>query len=195
MGTLRFLGLAVGLFFAVFFGMKWMLTVQPLKPDARIPTFHHVDPDSAEYKFQQSSASDNDATRDRLRNDVLDYAKALSDDPCNQALRASYIRAAVAYARAWTAIVPCMADESCRGSWEQNGTDRAVKAFGTPLDNRVREAMAAVHKKARFGIGDFPKDTILVLSMMTADPLINPKADPRYTRVYLEGSSAPDCGR
>jgi hypothetical protein len=196
MGTLRFLSLAVGLFFAVFFGMKWMLTVHPLKPDARIPTFHHVDADSAEYKFQQSSASDNDATRDRLRNDVLDYAKALGDDPCNQALRANYIRAAVAYARAWIAIVPCMANETCGNmSWERSGTDRAVKAFGTPLDNRVREAMAAVHKKARFGIGDFPKDTIPVLSMMTSDPLINPKSDPRYTRVYLEGSSAPDCGR
>jgi len=196
MDTVRLLGTAVVLFFAVFFGMRWALTIHPLKPDARIPTFHHVDTDSAEYKYQQSSASDNDPTRDRLRNDVMDYAKALGDDPCNQVLRANYIKAAVAYARAWLAIVPCMANETCGGSsWQQNGTERAAKAFGTPLDARVREAMAAVHKKARFGIGDFPHDTITVLSMMTSDPLINPKADPRYTRVFLEGSSAPDCGR
>jgi hypothetical protein len=195
MNTLRFCGLAVGLFFAVFFGMKWALTVQPLKPDARIPSFHHVDKDSEEYKYQQSSASDNDPTRDRLRNDVMDYAKALGDDPCNEVLRANYIKAAVAYARAWISIVPCMAYETCSGSWERNGTDRAVKAFGTPLDNRVREAMTAVHRKARFGVGDFPKDTILVMSMMASDPLISPRADPRAARVALESSSAPDCGR
>jgi hypothetical protein len=195
MDNLRFYATAVGLFFVVFFGMKWALTVHPLKPDARIPTFHHVDTDSAEYKFQQSSASDNDPTRDRLRNDVIDYAKALKDDPCNQVLRANYIKAEVAYARAWISIVPCMANETCSGSWERNGTDRAVKAFGTPLDARVREAMAAAHTKARFGIGDFPRDTITVVSMMAADPLISPKADPRASRVALESSSAPDCGR
>ena len=43
MDNLRFFGLALGMFAAVFFGMKWFLTVQPLKPDARLPTFQRVD--------------------------------------------------------------------------------------------------------------------------------------------------------
>lgn len=194
MSNLRFLATAVVLFFAVFFGMKWALTIHPLQPDARVPTFQHVDPDSAEYKYLQSSASDSDPTRDRLRNDVIDYAKALGDDPCNQVLRANYIKAAVAYARAWISIVPCSATETC-GQSDSQRIDRAAKAFGTPLDRRVREAMTEVHKKAGFSVGDFPKDTVSLLSMMTSDPLINPKADARASRVALETSSAPDCGR
>lgn len=194
MDNLRFYITAVGVFFAVFFGGKWALTIHPLQPDARLPVFHHVDPNSAEYKLQQSSTSDNDATRDHLRNEVIDYAKALKDDPCNQVLRANYIKAAVSYARAWISIVPCMADQTCRQSdWPR--TERAAKAFGTPLDARVREAMTAVHMRARFTVADFPPDTVTVLSMMASDPLINPQADPRSSRVALESSTAPDCGR
>ena len=81
MGAARFAVIVTAVLLASFFGMKWLLTIQPLRPDARIPSFHHVDPDSAEYKFQQSSVSDDDATRDHLRNEMIDYAKALKDDP------------------------------------------------------------------------------------------------------------------
>jgi hypothetical protein len=194
MSTLRFCGLAAGLFFAVFFGMKWMLTIHPLKPDARIPTFHHVDVNSDEYKYQQSSASDGDVARDRLRNNVIDYAKALYDDPCNKALRASYIKAAVAYVRAWISIDPCIATQTCGGSADTQRLDRAAQAFGTPLDLRVREAMQRTHKRAGFHVGDFPDDTVYLLSGFASDPLIDPHADVRIRQIAMDGSTAQDCG-
>jgi hypothetical protein len=52
MDSIRFYALAVGLFFAVFLGGKWLLipTVVPLQPDARLPTFQRVDPDDPRTK-------------------------------------------------------------------------------------------------------------------------------------------------
>jgi hypothetical protein len=178
--------------------MKWMLTVRPLQPDARIPTFHRVDANSAEYKFQQSSVSDNDPTRDRLRNDVLDYAKALKDDPCNQVLRTNYVKAAVAYVRAWIAIVPCLGTQTCRGS-DSALLDRGRQAFGSPLDLRVREAMQRVHAKTIFGTADFPKDTVRFVAMLAADDSINSAADNRQIRqinAQLSNTDTRlDCGQ
>jgi hypothetical protein len=51
MDTLRFLGLAALMFAATFLGMNWYLRVEPLKPDPRVPTSQHADPDSAPATF------------------------------------------------------------------------------------------------------------------------------------------------
>jgi hypothetical protein len=131
-----------------------------LRPDARLPTFHRVDPNDPKVKLEQSSfVSDNDPVRDRLRNEVLDYARALRDDPCNAVLKKNYIKAVVAYARAWISIVPCIGTHSC-GQSDSQRIDRAAQAFGSPLDHRVREAMQVAHARATFGPNDFPKETI-----------------------------------
>lgn len=198
MGTIRFIGITFGLFCAVFLGMKWMLTVRPLQPDARLPTFQRINADDPRYKLEQSSVSDNDAVRDRLRNDVIDYAKALNDDPCNKILKAHYIQAVVAYARAWLSIVPCLATQSC-GSWDSALLDRGARAFGSPLDHRVRDAMRAVQAKAGFGSADFPKDTIHLVADLAADSSLEPVHDTREFRHVSAGlddySRRQDCGR
>lgn len=197
MDNLRFTIAAVGVFFAVFFVGKWALTIHPLEPDARIPTFHHVDPNSAGYKLQQSSTSDDDATRDHLRNEVIDYAKALKDDPCNQALRANYIKAAVAYARARISIAPCLGTQTCSNA-DIVQLDRANKAFGTPLDTRVREAMQAAHARTVFGEGAFPRDTVRLIAEMAADGSINSgPATKEFRRVSAQlgdSDTRPNCG-
>lgn len=182
MGNLRFAGTVIVLFLAVFLGVKWLFEVHPLQPDSRLPTFHHVDADSPRIKLEQSSVSDNDPTRDRLRSEVLDYAKALGDDPCNGVLKAHYIKAVTDYARAWISIAPCLGTHTCSGSNSPN-MDRAARAFGSPLDLRVRDAMHKVHAKGVFGIGDFPKETVSLVSELAADGSINPAADPRFRRV------------
>ena len=197
MGAARFAVIVTAVLLASFFGMRWLLTIQPLKPDARIPTFHHVDPDSAEYKFQQSSASDDDATRDHLRNEVIDYANALAQDPCNDVLKANYIKAVVAYARAWTSIAPCIAIRSCT-SWDSKELDRARAAFGTPLDHRVRDAMMAVHQIVTFGTADFPKDTVSLVSDLAADDVLNSAHQTRAFRrvtAQFDAEKRADCGR
>lgn len=181
MDNLRFFGLALGLFAAVFFGMKWMFTVKPLKPNAAVPTFQRIEPGSPRAQFLSSSISDGDATRDTLRHAVLDNAKALNDDPCNNALKEHYVDAANNYARALTGVVPCLRTQTCgKSDWQK--LELAGRAFGTPLDRRVHEAMQQVHAKGLFKRGDFPDDTVNLVAEMAADPAIRPepKVDPHF---------------
>jgi len=212
MDNLRFFGLAVGMFAAVFFGMKWFLTPQPLRPDARIPTFQRYDADSPRAQLESSSIGDDDPTRDRLRHEVLDYAKALSDDPCNKTLRKHYVQAVNDYAHAWLSIVPCFATLSCRSADSIN-LDRATKAFGSPLDSRVKEAMQQLHAKHLFKFGDFPNDDSLLVAYMANDAALNRQAaqtmpapvnaqsdarpQPSFAEVQSqlgEGTAQSDCG-
>jgi hypothetical protein len=198
--ALRFLGLAAFMFATVFLGMSWLLRVEPLPPSAQIPTFHQVDKDDPLQKLQQTSVSDDDPTRDRLRHDVLDNAKALSDDPCNSQLKRWYIKAAVAYTRAWISIAPCMGTRTC-GSSDSQKIDRAQRAFGSPLDLRVRDAMEALHAKGIFAPRDFPKDTVRLVAELAADGSINSAQDTeafRRVEARLGGGGASrrlDCGQ
>ena len=172
----------------------------PLKPDSRLPTFHRVDRDDPKTKLEQSSyVSDNDPVRDRLRNEVLDYAKAVRDDPCNTVLKKNYIKAVVAYARAWISIVPCIGTKTCR-SGDSEALDRAAQAFGTPLDIRVREAMRVAHSRAIFGPADFPKDTVNLVSQLAADSFVHHQPGDtetfRKVAAQLDNVEArQDCGR
>jgi len=181
MDNVRFFGLALSMFVAVFCGMRWLLTPQPLHPDARLPTFQRIEPNSARAQLEASSISDDDATRDKLRHAVLDDAKALKDDPCNSALKEHYIEAANSYARALTSIVPCLGTQTCgKADWPR--LELSGRAFGTPLDHRVHEAMQQVHAKGVFKRGDFPDDTVNLVAEMAADPAIRPepKVDPHF---------------
>jgi hypothetical protein len=198
MSTLRLCTTIAVLFVAGFLGGQWLLTVQPARPDPRLPSFHHIDPDSERTKLERSSLSDDDQVRDRLRNNLLDYAKALADDPCNGLLKAHYIEAVTAYVRAWTAIAPCLAIRACTG-WSAERLERARRAFGTPLDHRVRDAMMAAHRKATFGSGDFPQDTVSLAADLAADESLNAAHDTReFRRVssqFGDASGHQDCGR
>jgi hypothetical protein len=194
---LRFAGVVVVLFLAVFFGGRWLLEVRPLKPDPRLPTFQAVNPDDPRTKLEKTSVSDDDRTRDRLRKEVLDYAKPLSDDPCNKTLRAHYIKAVNDYARAWIGIAPCVGTQTC-GSSDSSLIERAQHAFGTPLDLRVRDAMAALHAKGIFGPADFPKDTVHLVAELAADPSVNSARETKeFRRVKAQLGDMPqrtDCG-
>jgi hypothetical protein len=96
-------------------------------------------------------------------------------------LKRHYIAAVIAYTRAWISIAPCMAARNC-GSSDSRRLDRAQQAFGSPLDVRVREAMASVHAKRIFGPGDFPRDTVRLVADLAADGSINSAADTKEFR-------------
>jgi hypothetical protein len=192
MGTFRFVSVAFALFIVAYFGIRHLTAVQPLKPDARVPTFHKVDVNSPRFKMEQSFASDNDATRDKLRQAVLESAKALGDEPCNSVLKASYIEAATAYARAWLSVAPCVGKRTC-GSADERKLDLAQKAFGSPLDHRVREAMERLHGAGIFVTADFPKDAVVMVAQFARDATINPYADPRIKSVFAEMRDPSSC--
>lgn len=192
MESLRFAGLVVAAFMLTFAAAVWLLMPRPLKPDARLPTWHRVDVDSPEYKFEQSSASDNDEVRDRLRHAVLEAAADLLNEPCNDAMKARYIEAATKYARAWLSIVPCLATWTC-GSSDGPRTERAQKAFGSPLDHRVHEAMEKAHATGAIREGDFPKDTVHLVALLAADPVMNPTANPASKKAAQERRGERVC--
>jgi hypothetical protein len=193
MGTLRFLGLALGLMVVTFLGFQRFLAPRPLQPDARLPAFHQVDPNDPRTKMEMTSfVSDNDAVRDELRKAVLEAANALSEEPCNSALKARYVEAATRYARAWLSIVPCFGRTACGSSIDAQ-LDRAKQAFGTPLDRRVREAMKKTHERAPLATADFATDVVVRVAQMADDAVVNPQAEPEFKAAAQESRDAFGC--
>jgi hypothetical protein len=173
MGNARFIGIAIAAMVFTFVAVQW-LAAPRLKRDPRLPTFHRV---AAGELPESSHAGDNDAARNGLRNAVLDAAESLRDDPCNELVKARYIREATKYARAWLSMAPCMSTMTCSNA-DSARLDRAQQAFGTPLDRRVREAMAKAHETDALSEGDFPRDALVMVAGMAGDPVINPNAAP-----------------
>jgi hypothetical protein len=193
MASLRFIGIVAVLFVAVFFGGKWLLEARPLHSSAWFPTHHRVDTqDEPRLKLERTSATDNDPARDRLRNEVLDYAKAFADDPCNGILKMQYIKVVTDYVQALINMAPCLATHTCRWS-DSTRMDDAAQAFGSPLDLRVRDAMQKVHAKGVFGVGDFPQDTVTLVSQLAADSSVDPDADSRFRSTTVNMHSLATC--
>jgi hypothetical protein len=190
MGTFRFLGTVAVLFVATFFGMQWLLAPRPLRGDPRLPVFERVDKNSPRYQLEQSSITDGDPTRDRLRAELMDYAQALAAEPCNDVLKKHYIEAANAYARAWIAIVPCISTRTCRQA-DSKRIDLAAQAFGTPMDHRLREAMQQLHAKHIFKLGDFADDDAFLVAELANDGSINPRAAYAMTKGPTNAQNPP----
>src|SRR5712672_1039197 len=113
MQSVRFAGLVIGAFIVTFATALWLVMPRPLKPDARLPTWHRVDVESPRVKMMDSYATDNDAVRDKLRHAVLEAADDLLREPCNDVMKAHYIEAATNYARARLSIAPCVGTGRC----------------------------------------------------------------------------------
>jgi hypothetical protein len=194
--TFRFIGIALAtLIVAVL--VPRLLTPPALKPDPRLPTFRQVDVKDPRTQLETTSyASDRDAVRDRLRQAVLDAAVALKRTPCNQAVKADYIAAAAAYARARISIAPCVASKTCRQS-DNARIELAQKAFGSPADRRVREAMNRAHATGTIAKGDFPDDVVREVAQLAGDGSIDPTASPEFAKVaeaLADTHLVPVCG-
>jgi len=66
------------------------------------------------------------------------------------------------------------------------------KAFGTPLDRRVWEAMGQAHETDALRSSDFPKDVVGLVAETARDPVLNPRTEARFkaTRTPLTCGSA-----
>ena len=192
MESVRFAGLVIGAFVVTFAAAFWLVVPRPLKPDPRLPGWHRVDVDSPRVKMEDSYATDRDDVRDKLRQAVLEAADDLLREPCNDVTKARYIKAATNYSRAWLSIAPCVGTGRC-GSRDGPLLDRAQKAFGAPLDRRVREAMEKAHDTGALQEGDFPKDTVTLVAQKARDPVINPSAEPSIKQATRETRSERSC--
>jgi hypothetical protein len=71
--------------------------------------------------------------------------------------------------------------------------DRAQKAFGSALDDRVREAMKSVHATDIFVAADFPRDVVVMVADMASDGVINPYASPGTKEISREFRTPANC--
>jgi multidrug efflux pump subunit AcrA (membrane-fusion protein) len=183
------------MFVIVFLAARWLPVWRPLKPDARVPTFHQVDVNDPRFQLEQTSfANDNDDVRNTLREAVLDEASALQEAPCDDAVKAHYIAAATRYARAWISVAPCVGTRTCRQS-DSARLDLAQKAFGSPFDRRVREAMTRAHQTGAVARGDFPDDAARLVTQLAGDGLINPDASPAALEMFADLRPTPAACR
>jgi hypothetical protein len=170
----RFMVAVAALFAVSFFGVRWLAagapvplpTVTELKPDARLPTFHRYDPrtDRKGWVETKTSQGDNDPDRDKLREAVIAAATAYLMSPCNEDFRREFLAGAGAYARAFQLAVGCE-----RAHWcviDDARREQAVKAFGSPYDKRVKEAIARVHGMGTIARDDYADGYGYVVAML-----------------------------
>jgi len=148
------------------------LSLYPLKPDPRIPTFNKA---ATEPVAAPPVAAEpvGDPMRE-LRTALSEAANKLKDEPCDNDNRTRYIEAAVNYINAWLKIIPCYKNNKCSGQWDR--IEKIEEAIGRPGRRDLSEAMSEVHQKIRFQESDFPGDTLLMLASLASDPTLNPGA-------------------
>ena len=188
----RFMAIAVALIFVSYATVHWLTTPRQLMPNAKLPSFHRVGTsDDPGQNLGDPNKSDGDEVRDGLRRDVIATANDLRESPCNDYMRDQYIAAATKYARAWLSIAPC--GGNCRSNKDYAQLDLAAKAFKTPLDERVHEAMARVHQTDTIRQGDFAPDVVPMVAMMSRDALLNSRADPAFQKGVRESRAPLSC--
>ena len=190
MVSYRFIAIAVAVLFVSYATVQWLLTPRQVMPDARIPSFHRIGT-SDDPRQNQPNDSDGDEVRDSLRRGVLTTADDLRESPCNDYMRDRYIAAATKYARAWLSIAPCF--PHCTSNKESAQLDLAAKAFKTPLDDRVTEAMVSAHETDTIRAGDFAPDVEQWVAQRSRDILINPVANPVARKSEREHRAPLTC--
>jgi hypothetical protein len=185
MSNFRF-GLMVAVAFALTFIGVWLGTKSapvmamrgaPAKPDVPAPATPAVEPESQQTARKDAAPprseprtaavappapapvksaarppaivveTDKDRGRLQIRRTAIQAAQAYASSPCDQATKAAFVVATTTYVKAMT-------EESGSGP-------EAVKAFATPMDARVREAVQQAFQTGGVSKDDFPANAQL----------------------------------
>ena len=177
MSTLRFSFAAAAMFALAFVGISWgskgfpVMTVrtEPLKPDARVPTFEQSVKQGLRKDWENSKTAqgDGDPKREALRLTALQAANAYALSPCDATMKKNLVEALSAYAKAWSEMAGCKFGV-CGG--DDKKLDSAATAFSTPSDIRVRAALRDAFEKGGVSRDDFPGSIRLWVTMLVGDP-------------------------
>jgi hypothetical protein len=177
MSTIRFTLIAVVLFGLAFAGISWAnkgfpivaMKAEPIKPDARVPTFEErVDKGMRkDWENSKTAQGDGDPKREQLRLAALQAANAFALSPCDATMKKNLVEALSAYAKAWSDMAGCKFFV-CGGDGRR--IDAAATSFSTPSDMRVREAVRAAFEKGGISRQDFPDSIRLWVTMLAGDP-------------------------
>jgi hypothetical protein len=122
------------------------------------------------WEAEHTAQSDKDPKRDALRMDALQAGTAYAMSPCDDTMKANLIAATSAYARGYMKIFDCpnpMMGMFC----SEKKRDEANAAFSTPLDIRVRAALAEAFEQKGVVESDFAEDIRLTVKQFAGPGL------------------------
>lgn len=164
----RFVLLACMAFVSTFVGVSWAMRGFPVSTSSPIgglkPTLSSSFGDASAkaherkaWEAEHTLQSDKDPQLDALRMDALQAGTAYAMSPCDTTMKANLIAATSAYARGWLKIFDCRNPAMPFGCSEKK-RDQANAAYSTPLDVRVRAALAEAFEQKGVVQEEFPED-------------------------------------
>jgi len=159
-GTLRFFSRALPLCAAAYITVGWFGAVAPilgpfaLRSDGRLSTFEERTRDGdrsrRDWENSKTSQGDDDPKRNARRLQLLQAANAYALSPCDATIMKNLVEALTAYTLAWAEVAGCR-----DGAMNCTRLDEAQRAFGTPMDVRVRAAVDVAVTKGDIVRADF----------------------------------------
>lgn len=169
----RFILLTCMAFVSAFVGISWALrgfpttsisSINELRPtltttfgDERSKAY-----DRKNWEAEHTAMSDKNPKLDALRMDALQAGTAYAMSPCDETMKANLIAATSAYARGYTKIYDCPTPAMGMFCSEKK-RDQANAAYSTPLDVRVKAALAEAFEQKGVVKEDFPEDIRLTV--------------------------------
>lgn len=118
--------------------------------------------DRKNWEAEHTAMSDKNPKLDALRMDALQAGTAYAMSPCDETMKANLIAATSAYARGYTKIYDC--PNPAMGMFcSEKKRDQANAAYSTPLDVRVKAALAEAFEQKGVVKEDFPEDIRLTV--------------------------------
>lgn len=114
------------------------------------------------WEAEHTAMSDKNPKLDALRMDALQAGTAYAMSPCDETMKANLIAATSAYARGYSKIYDC--PNPAMGMFcSEKKRDQANAAYSTPLDMRVKAALAEAFEQKGVVKEDFPEDIRLTV--------------------------------
>ncbi|MBR0836546.1 hypothetical protein JQ612_25445 [Bradyrhizobium manausense] len=114
------------------------------------------------WEAEHTAMSDKNPKLDALRMDALQAGTAYAMSPCDDTMKANLIAATSAYARGYAKIYDCP-NPAMGMLCSEKKRDQANAAYSTPLDVRVRAALAEAFEQKGVVKEDFPEDIRLTV--------------------------------
>ncbi|WP_316163151.1 hypothetical protein [Bradyrhizobium sp. SZCCHNRI20481] len=107
---------------------------------------------------EHTSQSDKNPKLDALRMDALQAATAYKLSPCDKTMKQNLVDALTAYTRAYVAKLDCKRQFWGAKICTDKSLQEAADSVGTPLDQRVKEALFEAFDEKGITKADFPAD-------------------------------------
>ncbi|WP_315813100.1 hypothetical protein [Bradyrhizobium sp. SZCCHNR2028] len=107
---------------------------------------------------EHTSQSDKNPKLDALRMDALQAATAYKLSPCDKTQKQNLVEAVTAYTRAYVAKLDCKRNFFGAKICSEKSMEEAADSVGTPLDQRVKEALFEAFDEKGITKADFPAD-------------------------------------